>query len=294
MGLMVTEQSNPRSAKIDRMSTLQMLTVINEEDHTIADCVQKVLPAIGEAVDLIYEKLRGGGRLVYVGAGTSGRLGVLDASECKPTYNSDQVIGLIAGGEEAMFHAREGAEDSPELAVKQLQQIGFCSRDVLVGIAASGRTPFVLGAAEYAHKVGTRAIGIANNPDSELGRIADIIIEAVTGPEVVTGSTRMKAGTCDKMILNMISTCVMIKLGKVYGNLMVDVQVSNEKLSDRAVRIVSQISGASFNKAREVLSLCRDVKTAIVMIRLGKTQQEARSLLEDAGGNLSKVPGLTD
>ncbi|MCF0136559.1 MAG: N-acetylmuramic acid 6-phosphate etherase, partial [Lachnospiraceae bacterium] len=230
-----------------------------------------------------------GGRLVYVGAGTSGRLGVLDAAECIPTYSSDRVVGVLAGGKEAMFVAQEGAEDSGELAVKQLDEIGFNKNDIVCGIAASGRTPFVLGAFDYAHQLGTYAIAVVNNEGSAVAAAADVAIEAVVGPEVVTGSTRMKSGTADKMILNILSTASMIRMGKVYSNLMVDLRVSNIKLVDRAERIVAMIAEVDQPTAAEVLKQCGNVKTAIVMIKAGVDRELAEQLLAKNEGIIGKV-----
>ena len=287
MVLGTTEQRNPASVNIDLMDSMGIVKVINEEDHRVADAIQQALPQIAEAVDAIVERLREGGRLVYVGAGTSGRLGVLDAAECIPTYSSDQVIGVMAGGESAMFVAKEGAEDSRELAVEQLKEIGFSGKDIVCGIAASGRTPFVLGAFEYAHELGTKAIAVVNNQGSRVAEAADIAIEAVVGPEVVTGSTRMKAGTADKMILNMLSTASMIRLGKTYSNWMVDLKVSNIKLVDRAERIVAQIAEVSQEEAAKVLKQTGDVKTA--MIKAGVDEEIARALLDKNEGIVGKV-----
>ncbi|MBO6159048.1 MAG: N-acetylmuramic acid 6-phosphate etherase [Firmicutes bacterium] len=289
MVLGTTEQRNPSTVNIDLMTSEEIVRVINDEDKKIAPAIELALPQIAAAVDLIVEKLRNGGRLYYVGAGTSGRLGVLDAAECIPTYSSDQVIGVMAGGESAMFVAKEGAEDSRELAVQQLKEAGFSSKDVVCGIAASGRTPFVLGAFDYAHQLGTKAIAVVNNNGSKVAEAADIAIEAIVGPEVVTGSTRMKAGTADKMILNMLSTASMIRLGKVYSNWMVDLKVSNVKLVDRAERIVSQIAEVPQEEAARVLHSCGDVKTAIVMIKAGVDEDLARQLLAKNEGIVGKV-----
>ncbi len=289
MALGTTEQRNEKTVNIDLMDSMEIVKVINEEDHKIADAIEKALPKIAEAVDLIVDKIRSGGRLVYVGAGTSGRLGVLDAAECIPTYSSDRVVGILAGGPDAMFIAKEGAEDSEELARKQLDEIGFNKKDVVCGIAASGRTPFVIGAFKYAHELGTKAISVTNNAGSKVAAAADIAIEAVVGPEVVTGSTRMKSGTADKMILNMFSTAAMIRLGKVYSNWMVDLRVSNIKLVDRAERIVAQIAEVPQEKAAEVLKECQDVKVAIVMLKAGVDEEKAKELLAQNEGIVGKV-----
>lgn len=289
MKLGTTELRNEKTTNIDLMSSEEIVKIINEEDKNVALAIEKTLPKIAEAVDLVVEKLKNGGRLIYVGAGTSGRLGVLDASECLPTYNSESIVGIIAGGMEAMFRAQEGAEDSRELAVKQLDEVGFSARDVVCGIAASGRTPFVLGAFDYAHQLGTKAIAVVNNEGSAVGAAADIAIEAVVGPEVVTGSTRMKSGSADKMILNMLSTAAMIRTGKVYSNLMVDLRISNIKLVDRAERIISQIAEVPQEKAAETLKACGDVKTSIVMLKCGVDEDLAKELLKKNDGIVGKV-----
>ena len=242
---LTTEKRNSASANIDKVSTLEMVKIINDEDKKVAAAVEKVLPQIARAVDLIAEKLSSGGRLFYIGAGTSGRLGVLDASECPPTFgvNSEMVQGIIAGGNYALTNAVEGAEDNKNLAVENLREKNFCAADILVGIAASGRTPYVIAAVEYAKKIGAATLGVSCVENSALAEIVDIAITPVTGAEVITGSTRMKAGTATKMVLNMLTTGAMIRLGKVYGNLMVDVHATNEKLRDRAKRIVIAATG---------------------------------------------------
>lgn len=285
-----TEQRNPRTAHIDELSTLEMVTLINSEDHRVADAVQEVLPQIAAAVDLIAERLSSGGRLVYVGCGTSGRLGILDASECPPTYNvsPELVQGLIAGGFPAIFKAVEGAEDSRELGEEDLKKIAFNDRDVLCGLAASGRTPYVLGAMAYAKSIGASVIAVTCCKGSQIDRAADIGIAPEPGPEVVTGSTRMKSGTAQKMVLNMLSTGAMIRMGKVYGNLMVDVQPSNEKLVRRCQRIVMQATGADETQAVAALDASGyHCKTAIVMILCGVSAEEAGELLARAGGRIA-------
>ena len=285
-----TEQRNERSMHIDELSTIDMLTVINEEDHRVAEAVKKVLPEVAKAVDLIYEKVHSGGRLIYCGAGTSGRLGVLDAVECPPTYGVDPglVVGLIAGGERAFVKAVEGAEDKPELGEADLREIGFSDKDALVGIAASGRTPYVIGAMDYARSVGAPVMCVVCCRDSELSRHADVCIAPIPGPEVVTGSSRMKSGTAQKLVLNMISTGVMIKMGKVYGNLMVDVKCSNEKLYRRAVSIVCTAAEVDEATAQKALEECGfSCKTAIVMLLLGVGAQEAKDTLEKADGRIA-------
>ena len=256
MKIGTTEARNPHSVDIDLMDSMQIVQLINEEDHKVAEGVKEALPQIAQAVDMIVEKLRAGGRLIYAGAGTSGRLGVLDAVECRPTYSAECVQGILAGGEKAMFVAQEGAEDSKELARKELDEIGFSQKDILCGIAASGRTPYVIGAIEYAHELGTQAIAVTNNRGAKVSEYADVTIAAEVGPEVVTGSTRMKAGTAQKMVLNMLSTASMIRLGKVYSNLMVDLKISNEKLVDRGERIVAMIAEVPQEEAAKVLHEC--------------------------------------
>ena len=252
---LTTEQRNAASANIDKVSTLEMVKIINDEDKKVAAAVEKVLPQIARAVDIIAEKISGGGRLFYIGAGTSGRLGVLDASECPPTFgvNSEMVQGIIAGGNYALTNAVEGAEDDKNLAIENLREKNFNAADVLVGIAASGRTPYVISAVEYAKKIGAVTCGVSCVENSALAKIVDIDITPVTGAEVITGSTRMKAGTATKMVLNMLTTGAMVKLGKVYGNLMIDVQATNEKLRDRAKRIVIAATGCDEVTAVEML-----------------------------------------
>ena len=285
-----TEKRNARTMHIDEMSTIEMLTVINEEDHKVAEAVREVLPEIARAVDVVYDKLRCGGRLIYCGAGTSGRLGVLDAVECPPTYGVDHglVVGLIAGGEGAMFKAVEGAEDNRELGRQDLENIDLTDRDVVVGIAASGRTPYAIGALEYARSIGAPTICVVCSRNSEMSQYADICIAPVPGPEVITGSSRMKSGSAQKMVLNMISTGTMIKLGKVYGNLMVDVKCSNQKLQQRAINIVCEATGADEAAARKALADSNSsCKTAIVMLLLGLDADAAREALAHADGHIS-------
>ena len=252
---LTTEKRNPASANIDKVSTLEMVEIINDEDKKVAFAVERVLPAIAAAIDLITEKLSSGGRLFYIGAGTSGRLGVLDASECPPTFGTspEMVQGLIAGGSVALVSAVEGAEDDEELAVKNLTEKNFSRGDILVGIATSGRTPYVLSGVNFAKKIGAITVGISCVENSALAKTVDIAITPLTGAEVVTGSTRLKAGTATKMVLNMLTTGTMIKLGKVIGNLMVDVQATNEKLRDRAKRIVMEVTGCSEFEAADAL-----------------------------------------
>lgn len=287
-----TEQRNKATAHIDRMSTLEMVRLINQEDHKVADAVGREAQHIARAVDIITGHMKQGGRLVYVGAGTSGRLGILDAVECPPTYSTEPelVQGLIAGGTPAIFRAVEGAEDDPDLGRKDLEEIHYTKQDVLVGIAASGRTPYVIGAMEYAKSLGGVTIGVTCCPGSEIDTLAEVGIAPMPGPEVVTGSTRMKSGTAQKMVLNMLSTVTMIKLGKVYGNLMVDVKASNEKLYQRAVSIVRTATGAEEDEARAALEKCGYAcKPAIVSILLGLTPEEAAAALERADGRIAQV-----
>lgn len=287
-----TEQRNPNTMNIDTLSTLDMMKLINQEDHRVADAVGEVTDKIAQAVDVIAEKLAAGGRLIYCGAGTSGRLGILDAVECPPTYSTDPetVQALMAGGYGAIFKAVEGAEDSKELGVQDMQNIHFGPKDVLVGIAASGRTPYVRGCMEYAKQLGAPTVAVTCCPGSELDQFADIGIAPAPGPEVVTGSTRMKSGTAQKMVLNMLSTGAMIKLGKVYGNLMVDVKPSNEKLIRRCVTIVCSAAECTEAEATKALEACDyRPKVAIVMVLRGVDAETACAMLQKAEGRIAKV-----
>ena len=287
-----TEQRNPNTMHIDTLSTLDMIKLINQEDHRVAEAVAEVTDKIAEAVDVIAERLSKGGRLIYCGAGTSGRLGILDAVECPPTYSTDpeMVQALMAGGYPAIFKAVEGAEDSKELGVQDMKNINFASGDVLVGIAASGRTPYVLGCMEYAKELGAPTVSVTCCPGSILDNFADIGIAPCPGPEVITGSTRMKSGTAQKMVLNMLSTGSMIKLGKVYGNLMVDVKPSNEKLIRRCVTIVVNATGCDDATATSALEACGyRPKTAIIMVLCGVNAEEAVEMLAKAEGRVAKV-----
>ncbi len=287
-----TEQRNPDTMDIDRVSTLEMVREINREDQKVALAVEKVLPEIAKAIDRTAERLEKGGRLIYVGAGTSGRLGILDASECPPTYSAspETVQGLIAGGYPAIFKAVEGAEDSRELGRQDLEKLGLNEKDVVAGLAASGRTPYVLGAMAYARETGALVLGISCCAGSEVDRLADIGIAPMPGPEAITGSTRMKSGTAQKMVLNMLSTGVMVRLGKVYSNLMVDVQPSNEKLVRRCVRIVREATGVDEAAAVQALEACGyHCKTAIVMLLCGLNAEAAGSALQQAGGRIAQV-----
>ncbi len=289
---MLTEQQNPNTFEIDQLSTTEMLQRINAEDATIASVINTAIPQISQAVDGIVERMRKGGRLIYVGAGTSGRLGILDAVECVPTYNTDpsQVQGLIAGGLPALTMPVEGAEDSREHGRDDLLALHPKALDTVVGIAASGRTPYVLAALETANEIGALTVGISCNEPAPVLNVAQIGIALPVGPEVITGSTRMKAGTAQKLVLNMLSTTTMIQLGKVYGNLMVDVRATNEKLVNRAQRIVAQIAEVSLEEAAQLLEACDyEVKTAVVMRLLNVHSAEARDLLNAAQGKLRDV-----
>ena len=291
---LTTERENPYSTRIDQMTALGIVSLINREDAKVAAAVRGALPQVAEAVDAISEAIAQGGRLFYVGAGTSGRLGVLDAVECVPTFSAppDLVQGVIAGGMEALTRSVEGAEDDQELAASDLSDRGLTPADVVSGIAASGRTPYVVGALKFARSVGARTIAVACNANSPIGDLADIAISVDVGPEVIAGSTRMKAGTAQKMILNMLSTATMIRLGKVYGNLMVDVKVSNQKLAERAGRLVMRLTGVDDRAARQLLARSNnEVKSAVVMERLGVDYVEAHRLLEQANGKLRDVIG---
>ena len=284
---MVTESRNVASRNIDTLSTIEMLKVINDEDKKVALAVEQVLPEVARAVDAVAEAFRLGGRLIYSGAGTSGRLGILDASECPPTYGTkpELVVGLIAGGHQAIFKAVENAEDNREFGAGDLRALDFNRRDVLVGIAASGRTPYVLGAMEYARSVGATVACISCNPHSAMTELADISITPVVGPEVVTGSSRMKAGTAQKLVLNMLTTGAMIRTGKVYGNLMVDVEATNAKLVERQKNIVVAATECSRQQAEAALAACDGhCKTAIVMILADLSADKARELLDKKQG----------
>ncbi len=289
---LLTEQPNPASASIDALPTEEVLRIINAEDRRVAEAVGKEIPAIARAVDAIVAALERGGRLFYVGAGTSGRLGVLDAAECPPTFSvpAELVQGIIAGGEAALSRATEASEDDPAAGARDLAARGFAARDVLVGIAASGRTPYVLGAVAEARKQGAVTIGISCTPDSELSRAAALAITPLPGPEVVAGSTRMKAGTAQKLVLNMLTSGAFIRMGYVYGNLMVNVQPKNAKLADRARRIVAAAGNVSHDRAGELLAAAGgSVRLAILMAKSGLARGEAERLLAAAGGRLSEA-----
>lgn len=284
---LITEMRNENSMTIDSLSTKEILSIINREDMKVAQAVQQVLPEVEKAVELIYQALINGGKLFYVGAGTSGRLGILDAVECPPTFSTppDLVQAVIAGGANAIEKAVEGAEDDEDLGATDLRKRGLTELDVVVGIAASGRTPYVVGALTYAKEVGAKTISLTSNPNALISNLADVKIEVLTGPEVITGSTRMKAATAHKLILNMLSTTTMIKVGKVYENLMVDVKISNQKLKERAINIVSTITGVSYEKAKETLvNAHHEVKPAIVMIKANVSLPEAKAAIKEAKG----------
>jgi N-acetylmuramic acid 6-phosphate etherase len=289
---LLTEQPNPASASIDALPIEEALRIINAEDRKIAAAVELEIPAIALAVDAAVSAIERGGRLFYLGAGTSGRLGVLDASECPPTFSvpPEMVQGIMAGGEAALSRATETTEDDPAIGVRDLLARGFTARDLLVGITASGRTPYVLGAVAEANRMGAVTVGLCCSPDSELSRMVTIAIAPLVGPEVVAGSTRMKAGTAQKLVLNMLSTGTFIRLGYVYGNLMVNVQPKNVKLADRARRIIAQATGVSYERAGEVLAESgNSVPVAILMGETGVGRETAEQRLAAAGGRISKA-----
>ena len=292
---MTTERRNPRTMQLDTMSELEIVTVMNEEDARVPLAIAKKLPEVAQAAHWAAEAFAAGGRLFYMGAGTSGRLGVLDAAECPPTFGVDpgQVVGLIAGGERAFIKAVEGAEDDRDLGRSDLEAHGLTAKDVVVGIAASGRTPYVLGGLAYARSVGCKTAAIACNPGSAVGKAADLAIEVEVGPEVLTGSTRLKSGTAQKLILNMISTASMVRAGKAYQNLMVDVMQTNEKLHVRAENIVIDATGVDRAEARRAIDAASgSVKCAITMLLAGCGAEEAARRLEEAGGHVRAAVGL--
>lgn len=286
---LITETRNRNTMNLDIMSSFEIVKAMNDEDRNVPSAIEKALDRIASAVDEIVKTFKNGGRLFYIGAGTSGRLGVLDASECPPTFgvNHDMVIGIIAGGDSALRNPIEGAEDSFELCQKDLENYQFSKNDILCGIAASGRTPYVIGGLRYARSIGAKTIAVACNIDSEIGREADIAIEVTPGPEILTGSTRLKAGTCQKLILNMLTTASMVRMGKAYQNLMVDVVQSNEKLVSRARKIVMEATGCDMNTAVSTLEKAGgSCKLAIVMILTDSSEEEAAKLLEKAQGHV--------
>jgi len=291
---LVSEGRNPRTADIDLMSSLEIVGAMNAEDRSVPEAVGKTLPEIARAVDAIVAAFSSGGRLVYIGAGTSGRLGVLDASECPPTFGvpPSMVLGLIAGGLDALVNASEGAEDRADAGAADLVDIGLTAHDVVVGIAVSGRTPYVIGALEHAKALGVVTVALTCNPDSPIVRLADISIAPVVGPEVITGSTRLKSGTAQKLVLNMLSTASMVRIGKTYGNLMVDMIASNQKLMARAVRIVMQATNCSVEVAEAAMARAgNDTKIAILTVLTGKSVDAARADLTGADGVLRRALG---
>jgi len=292
LGTLPTEASNPASAHIDELPTLAMLELINDEDAKVAAAVRAELPSIARAIDEVSARFTRGGHLFYIGAGTSGRLGVLDASECPPTFSvpPDLFQGLIAGGDRALRLSSEHSEDSPEEGARDLQESGFSQADALIGIAASGRTPYVLGALAYAKSLGALTIGLTCVPGSAISQAVDIAINPATGPEVLTGSTRLKAGTATKLVLNMLSTGVMVRSGATYGNLMVNVRPTNAKLVDRAQRIIAAATGCPPQAAADLLEASgKNVKVAIVMQKLSLTREAAEAKLANSNGILSKA-----
>ncbi|KHT21367.1 N-acetylmuramic acid 6-phosphate etherase [Pectobacterium brasiliense] len=292
LGTLVSETRNPATMTLDQLSTLEMMHAFNQEDRKVPEAIAQVLPAIAEAVDLATASLQEGGRLIYLGAGTSGRLGVLDASECPPTFGVPHglVIGLIAGGPGALLKAVEGAEDDPALGEVDLKALDVTAADMVVGLAASGRTPYVIGALRYARDVGCRTAAISCNPHSPIAQEAQVAISPVVGPEALTGSTRLKSGTAQKLVLNMISTGAMVKLGKVYQNLMVDVKATNVKLLDRACRIVVEATGAEREKAQQALVQAdNEVKPAILMLLANIDVAAARERLKQHNGYLREA-----
>ncbi|MDC7723338.1 N-acetylmuramic acid 6-phosphate etherase [Priestia megaterium] len=289
----LTEKRNPQTLNIDELSSLEIVKKINEEDHQVPQAINKVLPVIALLVDEIVSAFKQGGRLIYIGAGTSGRLGVLDASECVPTFGTpaEQVIGIIAGGDKALRHALEGAEDNKKQAIEDLKAINLSNKDILVGIAASGRTPYTLSALAYANSLGAVTGCVVNSPQSPMEQEAKYAIVAESGPEVVTGSTRMKAGTAQKLVLNMLTTASMIQIGKVYSNLMVDVQPTNDKLVQRAKNIIAELTGVSSEEAAESLQTYKTPKAAILALLTSTEGDEVHRLLDKHDGHLKKAIG---
>lgn len=285
-----TEKQNPATADLDQMTPMELVTIMNREDAKTVTAVQEALPQIAEAVEVCIHALKAGGRMIYMGAGTSGRIGLMDAVECIPTFSAEQVIGLIAGGEGAFIRAVEGAEDNKELAAFDLEAIALQERDVVIGIAASGRTPYTIGGLEYAHTCGAKCISVACNRNAEISAYADVAIEVDAGPEVLTGSTRLKSGTCQKMICNMLSTATMVGIGKVYQNLMVDMKATNKKLSARAVRILRQATGADEASAEKALQAADgNMKVAIIVLQKKISPAAALAELQQASGRVRTV-----
>lgn len=292
LGLLRTEQVDAKFHMLDVMTVSELLLAMNESDAEVPKAISLVLPRIEKAIEGVIDRMLQGGRLIYIGAGTSGRLGVLDAAECGPTFSitSDQVIAFIAGGDSAIKNPAEGAEDMPELGIADLQSINVGQLDCVVGIAASGRTPYVMGAIEYARSVGALTIALTSNPNSQLGKISDHALDIDSGPELLAGSTRLKSGTAQKLVLNMISTVSMVRLGKTFGNLMVDLQVSNEKLADRAVRIIQTATGSTKIEASEALKASgHEVKVAILMLLLHIEPQIARERLQASSNRIREA-----
>jgi N-acetylmuramic acid 6-phosphate etherase len=290
--ILITEQINHKSQGIDQMDIMNVLTCINDEDKKIAEAVEQVLPSVAKAVELIVAAIKSGGRLIYTGAGTSGRLGVLDASECPPTFNThpDLVKGIIAGGEIALRNSVEGIEDNEEQGLEDLKKEDLNKNDVVVGIAASGQTPYVIGGLKYAQTIGAKTISLACNPASMIGQYADVVIEVIVGPEILSGSTRLKSGTAQKMVLNMLSTASMIQLGKIYNNLMVDLQASNHKLKTRAIRIISLLAVLDENQAVALLEKSYwNVKEALVMSKANVDRRTAQDYLEICEGRAAQA-----
>ncbi|CAM5223577.1 N-acetylmuramic acid 6-phosphate etherase OS=Ureibacillus acetophenoni OX=614649 GN=murQ PE=3 SV=1 [Ureibacillus acetophenoni] len=295
ISLLTTEKSNPKTHQIDEMSITEILNVMNEEDQTIAISVQRVLPQVEEVIKKVVTAFQNEGRLIYVGAGTSGRIGILDAVECPPTFSTspDLVQAILAGGEGAMFRAVEGAEDDDELGATDLKNSSLTSRDVVIGIAASGRTPYVIGALKYANQCGATTVSLTSNENSIISQYASINIEVVTGPEILSGSTRLRAATAHKMILNMISTTSMIKMGKVYQNFMVDLNASNYKLKERAKKIVCTVTNVDYSTAEAVLDETEyNVKLAIVMILTNENKADALRLISKSNGFVRQAINL--
>ncbi|EOB3399746.1 N-acetylmuramic acid 6-phosphate etherase [Enterococcus faecalis] len=289
---LTTEARNEATKKIDQVSTLEMVTLINQEDQKVAQAIEKVLPQIAAAIDAAAERFKKGGRLIYCGAGTSGRLGALDAIELTPTYSvsPELAFGILAGGEKAMYQAIEGAEDSKELAIEDLTQHQLTAQDVVIAIAASGRTPYAVSAIEYGKKVGALTISVTCNNQSPMNQLAEIGIAPIVGPEVITGSTRMKAGSAQKMVLNMFSTGIMVKVGNIYQNLMVNVQPTNEKLMQRATNIIKEAAEIEESQAKEYLEAAQlEVAPAIVMAKAHVDFQKAKQLLAEHDGRISEV-----
>jgi N-acetylmuramic acid 6-phosphate etherase len=291
---LVTEQRNSKTVNIDQKSTIEIVSLINAEDRSVAEAIQAIVPDIAKAADLITAAMKSGGRLFFIGAGTSGRLGILEASECPPTFgiSHDIVQAIMAGGNEAIHKAVEGAEDDAEMGAEDVGKFGIGPQDVLIGISASGRTPYVIGAIKRAGEIGAKVIGLSNNPNSVMREFVQIMLEAVVGPEVVTGSTRMKAGSAQKMVLNMLTTTTFIQLGKVYDNLMVDMTPTNEKLETRAKRLIQLATGAADSHVDQTfISSEGHVKTAIVMILARVDRERATLLLEQSNGYIRKALG---